>query len=103
MGAVFDSNLLFSCDDGSGKGFHGWARMSLFSLAVRKARRASLLDAVSGSQRARYAMSQVLLLSATLLRSMQVNIHKLLLALEALAQVELGGLDGGHGCAAVRE
>jgi hypothetical protein len=33
----------------------------------------------------------------------KVNIHKLLLAFEALAKVELGGLDGGHGCAAVRE
>ena len=77
--------------------------MFLFSAVVRKARRASLLDAVSGSQRARYAMSQVLLLSATLLHAVVVNIHKLLFALEALAQVELGGLDGGHGCAAVRE
>ena len=102
IGAVLVSNLLFSCDDGSGKGFHGWLRISLFSLEVRKARRASLLDAVSGSQRARYAISQVLIVLGTVLRPIKVNIHKLLLAFEALAKVELGRLDGGHGCAAVR-
>jgi len=68
MGAVLVSNLLFSCDDGSAKGFHGWLRISLLSVEVRKARRASLLDAVSGSQRARYAISQVLVLSASFLR-----------------------------------
>jgi hypothetical protein len=31
-----------------------------------------------------------------------VNIHKLLLALEALGQVKFGRLGWGHGCAAVR-
>jgi hypothetical protein len=34
---------------------------------------------------------------------MAVNIHKLLLALEAPGQVEFGWLDGGHVGAAVRE
>ena len=64
IGAVLDSNLLFSCVDASGKGFQGRLSMAALSLEVRKARRASLLDAVSGSQRARYAMSQVLALLA---------------------------------------
>jgi hypothetical protein len=60
MGAVLDSYLLFSCGDGSGNGFHGLLRICLFSFAVRNARRGSLLEAGSGSQRARYARSQVL-------------------------------------------
>jgi hypothetical protein len=70
MGAVFDSNLLFSCCDGSGKGFHGLLRICVFSVAVRNARRGSLLEAASGSQRARYAMSQVL---AMLVRDMRAE------------------------------
>ena len=71
---------------------------------MRKSRNASLLDAVSGSQSARYAISQVLLNLVVyfLVIAMLVNIHKLLLALEALGQVELGRLDGCHSCAAVR-
>lgn len=103
MGAVFDSNLLFSCVEGSGKGLHGRLSMSMLSFAVRKARRASLLEAVSGSQRARYAISQVLaVLAHYYMIYGRVNIHKLLLAFEALGQVELGELDGCHDGAAVR-
>jgi hypothetical protein len=34
---------------------------------------------------------------------MRLNIHKLLLAFEALGQVKLGRLDGGHVGAAMRE
>ena len=64
----------------------------MFSFALRKSRNVSLLDAVSGSQRARYAMSHVLSLSVSLVDAGAgiVNIHKLLLALEALGQVEFG-------------
>ena len=104
MGAVLLSNLLFSCCDESAKGFHGRLRISMFSFAVRKSRNASLLEAVSGSQRARYAMSHVLHLLAFVAGAgaVIVNIHKLLLALEALGQVEFGGGSGGHGSAAVR-
>ena len=85
--------MLFSCGDGSAKGFQGRLRMSTFSVAVRKSRKAALLDAVCGSQRARYAMSQVLHWLAVALYEgcVGVNIHKLLLAFEALGQVEFGG------------
>lgn len=109
IGAVLDSNFDFSCDDGSGKGRHGWVRVSMFSLVERKARRASLLDAVAGSQRARYATSQVLeecvrrVVGGGEKEDGAVNIHQLLLAVEALCQVEVGRLEGGHVCAGVRD
>lgn len=53
MGAVLESKRLRSWVDGSGNGFQGRLRMSVLSLKVRNARRASLLEAVSGSHRAR--------------------------------------------------
>lgn len=64
MGAVLASNLAFSCDDGSRKGFHGWLRMWIFCSVVRNERKVSLLEAVSGSHKARYTMFQVLHVSA---------------------------------------